>query len=171
MLLELSAGDAQTTTESSATRLRRALWRALTKPIVIAPVFGTALSLSGLKLNPVLDASLLLVGQAAGGVALFLTGLILSAQPFRLDWKVTQATIVSNVIRPLLAVALVLVFPVPTEIAKVSILLAALPSGFFGILFGVNYKLDSAQAGSMLIASTVFSIVSLAVVIALLYPQ
>ena len=171
MLLELSAGDAQTKTESSATRLRRALWRALTKPIVLAPVFGTALSLSGLKLNSVLDASLQLVGQAAGGVALFLTGLILSAQPFRLDWKVTQATIVSNVIRPLLVVAVVLVFPVPTEIAKVSILLAALPSGFFGILFGVNYKLDSAQAGSMVIASTVFSIVSLAVVIALLYPH
>jgi hypothetical protein len=33
---------------------------------------------------PVASASLQLIGQAASGVALFLTGLILSAQPFRL---------------------------------------------------------------------------------------
>jgi predicted permease len=56
------------------------------------------------------------------------------------------------------------------EIAKVSILLAAAPSGFFGILFGVNYRLDSAQVGSTVIASTAFSIVTLAITIAVLFP-
>jgi malonate transporter and related proteins len=171
LLLELSAGKSASASERFATQVRRALWRSLTKPIVLAPLFGAALSLCGLRPSPVIDASLQLVGQAAGGVALFLTGLILSAQPFRLDWNVAGATILSNVFRPLLALAIVAMLPLPPAIAKVSVLLAALPSGFFGILFGVNYRVGSAEAGSMVIASTVFSVVSLAVTIALLYPQ
>jgi malonate transporter len=38
-------------------------------------------------------------------------------------------------------------------------------------LFAVNYGLDSVRAGSMVIASTAFSVVTLAVVIALLFPH
>jgi malonate transporter len=171
LLLELSGAKGRTDGESSAVRVRRALRRAFTKPIVLAPVAGALLSLSGLKIGAVAGDSLQLIGQAAGGVALFLTGLILSAQPFRLDWRVASATVTGNVIRPLLVVAIVHVFPVPSNIAKVCILLAALPSGFFGILFGVNYRLASAEAGSMVIASNAFSIVTLAVTIAMLYPH
>ena len=169
LLLELSSGDGRA--ETSAERVRQALRRALTKPIVLAPVLGILLSLSGLCPDSVADASLRLIGQAAGGVALFLTGLVLSAQPFRLDRKVVGATGTANVIRPLLVVAIVYVFPVPSAISKLCILLAALPSGFFGILFGVNYRLDSTTVGSMVIASTLLSVATLAIVIATLYPQ
>jgi malonate transporter len=104
-------------------------------------------------------------------VALFLTGLILSAQPFRLNWNVAGATVTGNVIRPLLAVAIIHVFPVASEIAKVSILLAVLASGFFGILFELNYRVDPAEAGSMVIATTVFSIATLAIAVGTLYPM
>jgi malonate transporter len=110
-----------------------------------------------------------LIGSAAAGVALFLTGLILSAQSFRLDWKVVAATAASDVIRPLLAVAVVYFFPISSEAAKTTILLAAVPSGFFGILFAVNYRLDSATAGSMVTASTGFSIATMAIAIALMF--
>ena len=79
----------------------RALRHALTKPVVLAPVLGILLSLSGLSLGAVAAASLMLIGQAAAGMALFLTGLILSAQSFRLDWKVVGATGTADVIRPL----------------------------------------------------------------------
>ncbi|WP_165511975.1 hypothetical protein [Rhizobium leguminosarum] len=54
--------------------------------------------------------------------------------------------------------------------AKIAILISAMPSGFFGILFAVDYRLDSAATGSMVVASTLFSIVTLATVIALLFP-
>jgi malonate transporter len=55
------------------------------------------------------------------------------------------------------------------EIARVFSLLAA-AVGFLGILFGVTYRLDSAQVGSTVIASTAFSIVTLAITIAVLFP-
>jgi malonate transporter len=125
----------------------------------------------GLQTGEVVSASFRLIGQAAGGAALFLTGLILSAQPFALGRRIAVATVVVNMIRPLFVAAIVHIFAVPPHIAKVSILLSALPAGFFGILFGVTYKVSYAGAGSIVIASTLLSIGTLAVAIALLYPH
>jgi malonate transporter len=45
------------------------------------------------------------------------------------------------------------------------------PSGFFGILFAVNYRLDPGTSGSMVTASTVFSIVTMAIAITVLFPH
>jgi malonate transporter and related proteins len=171
ILLELSSGKEKNDTGISAAQMSRALWHALTKPVVVAPILGILLSLSGLDLDSVTAASLNLIGQAAGGVALFLTGLILSAQPFRLDWKVVCATAASDVMRPLLAAAIVYIFPVSSEIVRGSILLAAVPSGFFGILFAETYQVRSHGMGSTVIASTVFSILTLAITIGILFPQ
>jgi len=170
LLLELSGGNGRPDADRSAVRVRRALRHALTTPVVLAPALGILLSLSGLNLGTVAGASLDLIGQTAGGVALFLTGLILSAQSLRLDRQVVAATGTANVVRPLLVAAIVHVLPIPSEIAKVSILLAAAPSGFFGILFGVNYHLGSAEVGSMVIGSAVFSIATLAITIGILFP-
>ncbi|MDF2617450.1 MAG: mdcF [Xanthobacteraceae bacterium] len=169
VLVEMSTAK-QGAAGSSSALILRALGRALLKPIVLAPALGIALSLSEIELGRVADACLQLIGDASAGVALFLTGLILSAQAFRPDWKVIGATAVGDIVRPLLTAAVVFTLPVPIETAKVAVLLAAVPSGFFGILFAVSYRLDSATAGSMVIASTVFSAVTMAVAIALLSP-
>jgi malonate transporter len=169
LLLELSAGQGAGSA-SAASRMGLALRRALTKPIVLGPVLGILVSLLGLKLDSVSRASLQLIGEAAGGVALFLTGLILSAQPLKLDRTVAGASVVINVVQPLLVAGTVFLLPISSDIAKLAILLAALPAGFFGILFGLKYGAASTEAGSMVIASTVFSIPTVAVAIALLYP-
>lgn len=170
IIVEMSTSKAHGD-EISVRHVLTAVRRALTKPIVMAPALGILLSLSGMKLDALADACLSLIGNAAAGVALFLTGLILSAQSFRLDWKVVAATAASDIIRPLLAVAIVYFFPISSEAARTAILLAAVPSGFFGIFFAVNYRLDSATVGSMVIASTVFSIITMATAIAVLFPH
>lgn len=171
VLVELSSGKHGDAGGTAAAQTGRALWHALTKPVVLAPLFGILFSLSDVNLGPVVDACLQLIGEAAAGVALFLTGLVLSAQSFELDWKVVGATGVADVLRPLLTAAIVLALPIPTDVAHAAILLAAAPSGFFGILFAVNYRLDSATAGSMVIASTVFSAVTMAITIVVLFPH
>ena len=66
---------------------------------------------------------------------------------------------------------MVMALPMSADAFKVAVLLAAVPSGFFGILFAVNYRLDYGTAGSMVIASTVSSIATMAVAIALLFPS
>lgn len=159
------------TAEPSARRLARVLRVALTKPVVVAPALGIIYSLAALDLSDVADASLLLIGNSAAGVALFLTGLILSAQSFRLDWKIAGAAGMADIVRPLVTAAVVFALPIPPEVARIAVLLSAVPSGFFGILFAVNYRLDPAAMGSMVIASTGASVATMAIAIAVLYPQ
>jgi malonate transporter and related proteins len=168
IMVEMNAGKAHGA-DVSGRQVLTAVRRALTKPVVLAPALGILLSLSDLDLDALAHACLALIGNAAAGVALFLTGLILSAQSFRLDWRVVAATAAADVIRPLLAVAVVYVFRVAPDTAKTTILLAAVPSGFFGILFAVNYRLDSTTVGSMVIASTGFSVVTMTIAIAILF--
>jgi malonate transporter len=165
ILVDLSVRNSGT----SPAQILTALSRALAKPVVFAPAFGILVCLLGLSLGPVVKSSLSLIGTAAPGVALFLTGLVLSSQSFQLDWKVIIATAVADIFRPLLAAAVAFLLPVPWETARIAILIAAVPSGFFGILFAVNYRLDSAAAGSMVLASTIFSVMTLTIVITLLF--
>ncbi|MBB4370477.1 malonate transporter [Bradyrhizobium sp. cir1] len=170
VIAEISASKVRGT-DAPASPVLTALRRAFAKPVVWAPALGVVFSLSGLKLDPLVHACLVLIGSAAAGVALFLTGLVLSAQSLRIDWRVIAATGAADILRPLLAVATVYGFHLGPDVAKTAILLAALPSGFFGILFAVNYRLDSGTVGSMVIASTGFSIVTLAIAIATLFPH
>jgi malonate transporter len=170
IIVEMSLGPNGDGSEATSARILRSIRHALTKPVVLAPALGILVALSGLKTGAVIDACLLLIGHAAPGVALFLTGLILSSQAFRLDWRIVRATTVADIARPLLAAAVVFSLPIPAETARIAVLLAAVPSGFFGILFAVSYRLDSGATGSMVTASTLFSIVTLAITIALLFP-
>lgn len=169
ILVEMNTVRDAAAAERTRTRILRSLWRALTKPVVLAPAFGIALSLAQVDIGPVAKASLDLIGISAAGVALFLTGLVLSSQSFRLDWKVVGATAMGDIVRPLLTTGIVMALPIQAEMARVAILLAAVPAGFFGILFAVDYRLDSTAAGSMVIASSVLSIVTLATVIGVLF--
>jgi malonate transporter len=139
------------------------------KPVVLAPILGTVYSMAELPLPTVAAISVRLLGQAAGGMALFVTGLILSAQRFRLTWNTAWATVTVNILQPLVAFAIARVIGAPPDITKITVLLAALPSGFFGLLFGSNYSVNSEEASSTVIASTVAAMLTLAVAIALLY--
>jgi len=141
----------------------QAIGRSLRKPIVLLPPLGIVFSLLGIPLAESVGRSFQLIGQAAGGVALFLTGLILSAQRIELDANVLSGTLLKNVVHPLLAVGLILALPMDRDTARVALLLCALPSGFFGVLFGLRYGLESHVAGSTLIVSSLASVVTLAV--------
>lgn len=152
-----------------ARRIATAVGRACAKPIVWAPALGAALSLLGVPLPGFLLASLKLIGQATAGAALFLTGLVLSLQRFRPSAAVVAAIVVSNVLQPLLALGIVLLVAVPWDIARLVVLCCALPSGFFGILFAVNYDRSTATIGSIVLASTVTSALTLPITLALLF--
>jgi malonate transporter and related proteins len=141
----------------------QAIGRSLRKPIVLLPSLGIVFCLLGIPLAESVGRSFQLIGQAAGGVALFLTGLILSAQRIELDANVLSGTLLKNVVHPLLAVGLILALPMDRDTARVALLLCALPSGFFGVLFGLRYGLESHVAGSTLIVSSLASVVTLAV--------
>lgn len=141
------------------------LLSAFRKPIVLAPVLAIAFVMTGVGLPGFATKSLTLMGQVAGGAGLFLTGLIVSAQALRVDANVSVQTLMSNVAHPLLVAGLAWLFAVAPLTAREAIVLAALPTGFFGILFGLRFGHASGVAGTTLIASTVLSAATLSAAI------
>jgi malonate transporter and related proteins len=160
-LVILETGDETARDVPALRRITGAIGKSILKPVVIAPMIGTLLTLCGVEVPLLLDASLMLLGIGAGGVALFLTGLILSSQAFRLNRNVASGTVLKNVVHPLLAAGLVAALAVSPVVGRQAIVLCAVPSGFFGILFGLRYGVVSQDAGSMLIASTLLSAVTI----------
>jgi predicted permease len=51
------------------------------------------------------------------------------------------------------------------------VLLLCIPAGFFGLVFGANYGTRPAEAGSTLVISSLLSMATLAIAIALVAPH
>jgi predicted permease len=158
----LESGTSAGRTLSRAARIRVSLVRALQKPVFWAPVLGIATAVVELHMPTYLDRSLTILGDATEGTALFVTGLIVSAQRFDLNWGVGWAVFGKNVAQPALCLAVALLIGMPVEQTKYVVLLAAIPSGFFGILFGEGFDSTPKVASSSLIATTVLGIFTLA---------
>jgi len=141
------------------------LMRAFRKPIVLSPLLAVLFAATGIGLPELATRSLVLIGQVAGGTALFLTGLILSAQKLRLGRSAGIQTLTANVVHPLLAAGLAWLFAVSPLTAREAIVLSALPAGFFGILFGLRFGISSEVVGTTVIASTILSALTLAAAI------
>jgi malonate transporter len=148
--------------------LAKALRNTFLKPVVLAPIAGVLASVCGWTLPDLLSQSLNIIGSTTAGLALFSTGLVLAAQPFKLDAQAGFGVLLSNVVQPLIALVLVSLLGVPKAIAGQAILLAAIPCGSFGILFGLSYGVSDASAGTTLVASSLLSAVTLSGTIVLL---
>jgi malonate transporter len=149
-------------TSSHAVRIRTSLGSALKNPVFWAPVLGVVTAAVNLHLPVYVEKSLAILGAATEGTALFVTGLIVSAQRFRPNWSVGWAVLAKNVIQPALCLALASILAMPLEQTKFVVLQSAIPCGFFGILFGESFDATPEVASSSLIASTVFGILTLA---------
>jgi predicted permease len=164
-LVILETGTAKANAMPASRRLAYAMMRSFKRPVVLAPLAGLAFSLAGLHLPGLAVRMLMLLGQSTAGLALFLTGLILSAQPFRLGGRAATGVLLKNVGQVAIMFALVRMMHLPASSARQAILLAALPAGFFGTVFGATYGVASVEASSTLIASTAFSAVTLSIAI------
>ncbi len=126
-----------------------------------APVLGFVIASIKFHMPIYLEQSLTILGAATEGTALFVTGLIVSAQRFNLDRGVAWAVLGKNVLQPALCFAVGLLMGMPLEQTRYVVLLTAIPCGFFGVLFGEGFDATPAVASSSLIASTVLGIFTL----------
>lgn len=152
---------------SSSHPIATALFQSVSKPVAIALVAGLVVAFLGIHLNEVVSHAVNLIGATAAGLACFVTGLVLSAQPLRLDATVGVGVLIKNIILPLVAYAIALALGMSGEIVREAILLTAIPAGFFGILFGLNYGVRSQTMGSTLTLSYLVSVITLTTAILL----
>ena len=150
---------------STAKRLCYAVLQSCKKPVIWAPFAGFSVSVIGFQLPDLASRMLMLIGQSTAGIALFLTGLILSAQPFRMDRNAFLGVFLKNCFQPALMFVIVASLGLSGAVAREAVVLSAVPAGFFGTVFGARYGVASIEASSTLIASTFFAIITLSLVI------
>ena len=82
------------------------LMRSVGKPIVWAPILGLVFSFAGVNLPSFAGRSLAIIGTAADGAALVLTGLVVSAQVFKLGASTLVTLLLKFLVQPALALGI-----------------------------------------------------------------
>ena len=159
-ILESSTVEGQAL--SPMTRIWTSVWKAIKKPVVWAPVLGVLVVAIDFHIPPYAERSLTVLGSATAGTALFLTGLVVSAQRFKFTWGVGWSVFAKNLLHPALGLLIARSLSLPLEATRSVVLISAIPCGFFGIVFGKGFDATPEVASSSLIASYVFGVVTLA---------
>jgi malonate transporter and related proteins len=140
---------------------------AVTAPVVWAPVLALVLVLAGVQLPEVLVNAMKLLGSATTGVALFATGIVLFAQRITVSRFVVGAVAARNVVAPtLLWVILAAIGMAHTDL-RLAVLANALPAPAAAVIFAVQYRQGQREMASVVLFSSVGSLLTLAVFIAL----
>ncbi|WP_105581789.1 AEC family transporter [Cronobacter turicensis] len=169
-LLILEREKARASGENSGSTLAMLpvlMWRSVKKPIVWGPLLGVVLSAIGIKMPELVLAAIKPLGLAATAAALFLTGVILSARKLKINSMVITATITKLLIQPFIAWGIVLALGLTGPVAVTAILMIALAAGFFGVVFGNRFGVQSPDAEAVLLLSPILSILSLPLFISL----
>ena len=138
------------------------LVRSFKKAIVWAPLLGLVFSFASFNLPSFINRSLHVMGSAADGSALVLTGLVVSSQKFQVGKDTVIATLLKNVFQPLLALGVAFLIHLPLQQTRYVTLISAMPCGFFGAVFGKSFDVCPRLVSSSLIASYLVGVVTLA---------
>ncbi len=154
-------------TGSTLTMLPVLMWRSIKKPIVMGPLLGVILSAIGVKMPDLLLAAIKPLGLAATAAALFLTGVILSARRLKINASVIIGSVMTMLIQPMIAWGVVLLLGLHGQVAITAVLMVALSAGFFGVVFGNRFGVQSPDAEAVLLISSVLCILTLPLFISL----
>lgn len=141
---------------------RSAILRAIRRPVVWAPAVGLLVAMCHLSIPIWFARSLSVMGAATAGAALFLTGLVVSAQRIAFGWPIILAIVAKNLIQPALCLGFALIVALPLEQTRSAVLISAIPCGFFGIIFGKGLNSTPQVASSALVLSYVAGVFTLA---------
>jgi malonate transporter len=163
-LMTLEAAKSNSNARPSfGTLLFRLIAVSFRKPIVFAPLAGVLASfllhLAGWQVSELLVITLKPLAGAALAAALFLTGVILSARRLKINAPVIFGVLIKNIVQPFFAWGIALAFGIAPAVGHAGVLLVALSTGFFGVVFGNRYGAQSADAeGTLLVSSAAFII-------------
>ncbi|MBS1186558.1 MAG: family transporter [Burkholderiaceae bacterium] len=158
MMLEAGQAAQRGQQASFSSLLPRLVYLSFKKPIVFGPLAGVAgaaiLGAAHITIPELLIVTMKPLAAAALAAALFLTGVILSARKLKINAQVLAGTVVKNIVQPLIAWGIVLLFGIDPVTGRIGILLIALSAGFFGVVFGNRFGVESPDAEGALLVST-----------------
>ena len=173
-IIKLELDKQNSTTNGSVSKLiGSSLYQAIIKtPFVWAPLLGFILVFIGIPVPEVIKKSLGLIGQATAGIAVFVAGMTIAVNKFKITWEVILLAVLKNIGLPLLFIGVAVFFHITksTNIFNEGLLLAALPSGPMIILLATRYKQYQQEASSILAISTIGMLITVTALIVVLNP-
>ena len=139
-------------------------------PLILPVVVGVLIPLFGLELPPAVSLFFDLLGNAAGPCALFALGMFAAGQSLRAGIPETSViTFVKLIVHPLITWVLATrVFEMDYLWAVVTVIMASLPTGATCFVFAQRYQTFVARTSSATLASTVLSLVTVSILIAIM---
>jgi len=161
LFLALDAKQQSTNSENSKPGyavLASMLLKTVKQPIVWAPVIAYVIVLAGIPIPSLLVHSLTLLGQAAGGVALFASGIILASRRMAISRSVVTLVALKNVVLPALVLVGLRFLAYHNPIVSQAVLTTAIPMMPIVIMFAMQYRVAEAEAAAEVFLSSVIAI-------------
>lgn len=143
------------------------LWNSVRQPLVFLPILGAILSVSGVKLPELAVNSLNELGETAGGVALFFLGLYLSGVKPSFKVEVLVNVFIKNIVQGAIILAAGLALGLEGDLLKSAFIIGILPTATATPALAVANKLYEEDAASTVMISTLLSLVTMAIGIAI----
>jgi malonate transporter and related proteins len=146
--------------------LRKSIVHSIKEPIVWLPVLGGIIRFSGIPFPKAFLDTAVLIGNASAGVGLFVVGLMLYGTKLELSTEVVTNTVLKNIAQPLLIAGMVpLCGLAAVSHSRELILTGAIPVASTSSILALRYQRYVPQATAAIVASTVFSVVTIALAI------
>lgn len=165
MQREQGGGESRRIGQAVALAVRSAVLHPVPLPILAGVLFG----LTGLALPAPIDLTMQLLGQAFAPIALLMVGITLGHGPVGPLWKPALGlALIKNFAHPALVFALGWLLGLQGLAFQVTVLAACLPMGANVYLFSQRYQVAESLVTAAVAVSTLLTVVSLTLALALL---
>lgn len=134
-------------------------------PLLVAPLLGTLVPLSGVAIPSSAETFLKLLGGAASPCALVALGLFLAEKREGAAPAMVPACLLVGfklILQPVLTWVLAsFVFELPATLSHTAVLLAALPTGTGPFMLAEFYRREAAMTSNVILVSTILSLLSI----------
>ncbi|WP_236622830.1 AEC family transporter [Kozakia baliensis] len=141
--------------------LKTHLGHAVREPVVWAPLASLIAVLGGFHLPLALRSSLLLLGHATGGVALFASGVVLYSRQMRFSPIVLATVATRNILVPALIFLLAVAGNLPKPVLQESTLTMAIPTASISVVLAMRYRVLERETASILFFGTLSSLITM----------
>ena len=143
--------------ESASAVLMEHLKETVRKPLVWAPLLAFAMVLLNIQVPTLVSQSLLLLGHASAGVALFAAGIVLAAYKVKLDPYTGLFVLLKNVVLPALVFGGLLWLGFSGSVISEAVVTVAIPAMPIVVMLALEYGVAEEYAPSILLISTLAS--------------
>ncbi len=156
-----NVGNRKSIKKTQSFSINRRFIDTLKKPLVFSALLGFILSLVGLPMPTKLDSTFTVLGKAAGGLAMFTTGIILYFRKIHITRIVSKIVFIRNIILPGLVWIIMTLTSSPLNLRKIVILTLAIPTATMPTSLAIKYKTNESEIASIQLGSTAFAFVTL----------